>query len=529
MTQVIQPYRECYLGYQIDGYFVQGGDGQFVWRFKVMWEDQVVFTLETVIPWSAFDVKGLEREEAIDEVRREGLRRVKGRLSLGWFEEGGNYQHTILKDEERVSPPLPKEQLPFASDKERVTYYLLQSLYRIRTEYPDLFKSVEFDWEGVCTVAQAPVKVGLMVLGMLGEGRLISGLRWRYTHRVGSSEPYGSIYINTYGIGYYEALERTILERAQEVMMPDVIGKAVLILRCLVEVGAIGGKGMVGSGELRELSGLSEEDYDQADEFLRGQKYVNGILRPTGKRWVTPVGIEFLEEQMSRRMRLSLSAEKIARFLFTKREHEYEASISQLQQALGLNEGNCQEAARELIDENLAKDAFPADQIISRFMEIALTAEGRRAVRNNFVRELASTFQQNVGAVIYGPVSDSNVLAVAQAHQSRVQQVIEGGDAAALRDEIGQLLEQAVEAVKGELTVDQLAVYAGAAKDLRSEANKDKPDSPVIQKCLNALNFADNLDGTIELGKKTMELALKVGPLMMLLQQATVRLLEMLG
>jgi hypothetical protein len=84
MTQVIQSYRGCYLGYQIDGYFVQSGNGQFAWRFKVTREDQVVFTLETVIPWSAFDIRGLEREEAIDEVRREGLRRVKGRLSLGW-------------------------------------------------------------------------------------------------------------------------------------------------------------------------------------------------------------------------------------------------------------------------------------------------------------------------------------------------------------------------------------------------------------------------------------------------------------
>jgi hypothetical protein len=228
---------------------------------------------------------------------------------------------------------------------------------------------------------------------------------------------------------------------------------------------------------------------------------------------------------MSRRIRLSLAAEKVARFLFTKSELNYEATMSQLQEALGLNEGDCQEAARELIDENLAKDALPAGNI-SRIMEVGLMAEGRRAVRNSFVRELAPTFQQNVGAVIYGPVSDSNVLAVAQAHQSRVQQVIEGGDAAALRDEIGQLLEQAVEAVKGELTVDQLAVYTGAAKDLRAETNKAKPDSSVIQKCLNVLSFADNLDGTIELGKKTMKLALKVGPLIMLLQQAILGLLK---
>jgi hypothetical protein len=154
-----------------------------------------------------------------------------------------------------------------------------------------LFKSVDFDWRGVCAVVQAPVKMGLMMLGLLDEEGLTSGMRWGRTSEVGALEPYGSMYINTYGIDYYRTLERTILERAQEVMMPDVIGNAVLILRCLVEVGAIGGKGMVNSGELRELSGLSEENYSQADEFLRGQKSVNGTFGPAGKRWVTPVGM----------------------------------------------------------------------------------------------------------------------------------------------------------------------------------------------------------------------------------------------
>lgn len=306
--------------------------------------------------------------------------------------------------------------------------------------------------------------------------------------------------------------------------MPDVIEDAVLVLRSLQELRGII-PAMVTARKVMELSGLSEERYVQVDTFLWQQKYIGATVGSLdSERWMTSLGIEFLEEKMSNRIRLSLDAEKIARLLFKERESEYQALGSKIQEILGLDMGKYEEAVYELVDEGLAEDTLEVDQ--ARFLEIGLTSEGRKAVRNNFMRMEVSTLQQNIGAIFQGPVSSSNVLAVAQAYQSRVQQEIKDGNVEALRVEVTQLVDDIVKAMKEELDTDQLAVYAGAAKELKQEAAKGNPNPSIIQKCLGVLGFAGDLDGTLELANKAITLGTRVLPLILLLRQAIETLLQ---
>jgi len=267
--------------------------------------------------------------------------------------------------------------------------------------------------------------------------------------------------------------------------MANILGNALWILRVLQEEGTM--LPDITARQLKDKTGLDDISFESADTYLLQAKYVQGTFGGlNGKRWLTPAGVEFLETQMSQRIQLSIMAEKIARLLFTKPQNK--AGISQIQKTLEIDENNCLDAARELIDEEFAEDMAPETNV-ARLTLIGLTPEGRKAIRNNFIRHQPAISQHNVGAVFYGPVSDSNVLSVAQAHQSRIQQVIDNKDIAALRDEIDQLLKQTVNAVKEELTATQLAVYERAVEELGAEIHKDKPNSSVLQKCLNIIPY----------------------------------------
>lgn len=308
--------------------------------------------------------------------------------------------------------------------------------------------------------------------------------------------------------------------------MSDVIGNAILILRCLRDLDAVG-SAAVTRRDLMELTGLSEDSFSQADGFLRARNYVGATLDGSdGRRWMTSDGVEFLEEHLSKRIKLSLTGERIARYLFDKREKDYRATGESIQEALGLTKEEYEEAACELIDEGLAEEGTKL--VRARFFDIRLSSEGRRAVRRSFTYEEESALPQNIGAIIHGPVLNSNVQAVAQAHQSRIQQEIEDGNIEALRDEIARLSEIIVESVKDELDTDQLAVYAEAAKELEEEATKDEPNPSMFHKCLRVLSFAGDLDGTIELAGKALALGNRVLPLISLLRHAVEALLQRL-
>jgi hypothetical protein len=74
--------------------------------------------------------------------------------------------------------------------------------------------------------------------------------------------------------------------------------------------------------------------------------------------------------------------------------------------------------------------------------------------------------------------------------------------------------------------VDQLSSYTATAKQLKEEVQKTNPDPTILHRLSGLLSFAGNLDGAVELGKKGIDLAVRVGPLILVLQQAIWQLLQ---
>jgi len=309
--------------------------------------------------------------------------------------------------------------------------------------------------------------------------------------------------------------------------MSDVITDAMLIIRCLYDAGAVSASSVDFKGrELIKLTGLSESEVDAADTYLLQAGLVEGTNGLDGSRWLTPSGLDRFSKEKANRIPLSTIAERIARYVSEQMTDPASSPVKskKIQSALGLDDLIYRKACQELSDRDLLKDAYHVQQ--DPFAGVTLTPSGRNAVRDDFQQRSVLSFEQNIGAVFHGPVTDSTIQSIAVAANSNVQQAISQGDTDALRAEIAQIAEKLIEAVKTELNVDQLVAYVNAAMRLKEEVQKPNPDPSIIQRLSGLLSFAGDLDSAIELGKKGLELAVKVGPLISVLQQAIWQLIQ---
>lgn len=309
--------------------------------------------------------------------------------------------------------------------------------------------------------------------------------------------------------------------------MSDVISDAMLIIRCLYDAGAVSAGSVDFKGrELIELTGLSESEIDAADTYLLQAGYVEGSNGLDGSRWLTPAGVEEYRREKANRIPLSATAERIARYIA---EHTADPASSPIQSkkiksALELDDVTYRKSCQELSDRGLLADKYHVQQ--DPFAGVTLTPSGRNAVRDDFQMKPLHSFEQKIGAIFQGPINNSTIQSIAVAANSNIQQAVNQGDDDALRAEIVQIVEKLVEAIKTELNLDQLSSYAATAKQLKEEIQKPNPDPTILQRLSGLLSFAGNLDGAIDLGIKGFELAVKVGPLIHVLQQAIWQLLQ---
>jgi len=310
-------------------------------------------------------------------------------------------------------------------------------------------------------------------------------------------------------------------------MMSDVISDAMLIIRCLYDAGAVSAGSVDFKGrELIKLTCLSESEIDAADTYLLQAGFVEGTNGLDGSRWLTPSGVERYGKEKANRIPLSASAERIARYVSEQTADPASSPIKsrKIQSDLEIDDLTYRKACQELSDRGLLTDAYRVQQ--DPFAGVTLTPSGRNAVRDDFELKSMLSFEQNIGSIFHGPITNSTIQSIAVAANSNIQQAVNQGNTDALRAEIAQIVEKIVEAVKTELSVDQLSSYATTAKQLKEEVQKPNPDQTIIQRLSGLLSFAGNLDGAIELGKKGFELAVKVGPLILVLQQAIWQLLQ---
>jgi biotin-(acetyl-CoA carboxylase) ligase len=106
-----------------------------------------------------------------------------------------------------------------------------------------------------------------------------------------------------------------------------------------------------------------------------------------------------------------------------------------------------------------------------------------------------------------------------------VQQTIGAADVEELRATIINTIESMVNAIKADLTTEQLAVYAQAACELKNEINAEQPQPSRLHGILRVLAFFGDLEGTLELGERSLKLVATIGPSLVVLLQAISQLL----
>jgi hypothetical protein len=126
--------------------------------------------------------------------------------------------------------------------------------------------------------------------------------------------------------------------------MPYVNENARILLRAMRELDAtIANK--TRKSQLQPCTDLSDHDYDQAANFLLSMGYIEGRVDEDRSHWLSPEGVEFLQEQMRNRMKLSWTAERIIRRSIEQTPyHGIPIRRTNIQQALGLDDTQCREA-----------------------------------------------------------------------------------------------------------------------------------------------------------------------------------------
>lgn len=172
---------------------------------------------------------------------------------------------------------------------------------------------------------------------------------------------------------------------------------------------------------------------------------------------------------------LSLTAEKIARFLSSKHPH-YSANVDQIKEAVGCEEDDCQQVFIELIDEGLAEDYLKSENTL-RISILRLTAKGRRAVRNNFIRQFgAMTVMEDNRIEVKlddGTVFHNSNFVVAK----KIGDSFNKANSAEVSDELKDLLKELASAVgkmSKELSPEESEQVARDLEILTAEATSSK-------------------------------------------------------
>jgi DNA-binding MarR family transcriptional regulator len=188
---------------------------------------------------------------------------------------------------------------------------------------------------------------------------------------------------------------------------------------------------------------LAEEDFEQADTYLLQSGYLEGTIGGVaGSRWMQPAGLDFLEQEMEKRIPLSLTAEQILRLAIELEDKDPQTTVGgrEMWEQLNITYDEYKKATLILGDEGLIESRISAED--TKFMTFAVTSSGRKALRRNFRKESTDIAARhlNIGAIFQGDVTDVNVLAVAQAYHSSIEQAITQSDTSSLRDEIEKIL-----------------------------------------------------------------------------------------
>ena len=297
---------------------------------------------------------------------------------------------------------------------------------------------------------------------------------------------------------------------------------AIMILRVLEEKGIIGGYSMK-IADIMAFSDLNEDSYNKADDYLLENGYIEGASGgPNASRWLTGLGVNHLEQEMARRLPLSIKSERILNYIISSATRPLEAiPRSKIITALKLDNLQYDSAVQNLLDFELAQRGGGVAVVSLAVGEthrsednLRATQAGRQAARRGYSDPQLTTQTSQVFN-IHAP---SNIQAVASAINSQIEQQVQQSmienDPDALKEAISELLKGLVELVCNDLTLSQQAEYIKTAADINEELNKSDPEAEAIQRWIARLAF---LDKAFTVGEKAISLSSKVLPTIMML------------
>jgi DNA-binding Lrp family transcriptional regulator len=297
-----------------------------------------------------------------------------------------------------------------------------------------------------------------------------------------------------------------------------------MLLRFMFEKGLVAPKG-ISPRELRSAVGLSDDDFDNAENFLLQDHLIEGGGGLDGVRWLTSSGVQYVTEEMKHRTPVSFIAERILRLLIRDVKDDESLSMKAIIAELKITPEEYMDACQELDDLGFVKKTFT---IIDDYPELIPSKEGRLAFRKGF-QENVSVPSIQAGAIFNGPVTAGNIQAIANAIDTEIQQNVSSLSPDEITKEIQQTLEKLLGQISEHLSIEQKAAYTQLAADFQKEIGQPKPDSGKLRKLLAGLGFLSDLGGTIDLGNKAIQLVVKAGPYILLLSQYVMQLFRNSG
>jgi len=126
---------------------------------------------------------------------------------------------------------------------------------------------------------------------------------------------------------------------------------------------------------------------------------------------------------------------------------------------------------------------------------------GYDAVANDFVLpEAPATAQLNIGAIVQ-KMNGGSLLAIGLADHAEVQQKVRqiANDPQMLREQVDALASQLLDAVRFDLSDDNLKAYTSIVEDLKEQMASDSPTQSTMQRLFKSLALMSDIEGTIAL------------------------------
>lgn len=372
-----------------------------------------IFTGVKLIFRVRFTITGtiLRREEDLEYLENEGLKRVHALIDFGEFVSSTQYDYTMSSSGEEVShQPAEPYRNVFASDSERLTYHILQIMKRIQYDMPGHIVSSDYNLAGWAYRLGIQDDDFIPLLQQLDHEGLISVIWVPNPERTNSFLPAGGMNITPAGMRHLEDFEKELVSRMRTSATPDLEENAFQIARFFYDQRYVGQK-TITSDQTAVLVNKIVDNFDACVEFLILSRYINRTIKDNKEYLsLSADGVAFVKKILPARFVISQQAEIIARHLYRKSlEGEDHYPVSQIMSDLGYSQIQLSDAGQELVDEGLIEERLVSDQADNPSMR--LTREGRRAVRRNF-RKPEQVISHHYGDQIsVGNIGDNSVVA----------------------------------------------------------------------------------------------------------------------